>query len=250
MIVFRVLEYVVQIYKAQSRAWRQKHDSFAGLRLNPVLPIVFYTGTRRWDSLGQVSDLVEMGEKLGAMIPGLTPLFVNLSALPAVRLETAGFFGWVLELVQQRRARQAEFQDLLGRVVGHLEAMPAAERFRWLELLSYIHALVYHERETREQSGLQTEIETSVATDEHRQEVFAMGKSYADDLMERGIKKGRKEGELGARKQVLLSLLGTRFGKVPPETAAVIEAAKNIEQLDHWLKRSVTADKLQEVGIE
>jgi hypothetical protein len=118
MMPFRVLEYVVQIYKAQARHWRRKHPSFAGLRFQPVLPIVFYTGTRRWESLGRLVDLIDLGEEFKAVIPALEPLFLNLSGVPARKLEAIGGFGWILRLLQERHTRRAEFQDLLRRVAG------------------------------------------------------------------------------------------------------------------------------------
>ena len=48
---------------------------------------------------------------------------------------------------------------------------PAAKRLRWLELLSYLTALVYHERAKGEHQRLGDLIEASVRTDSHRQEV-------------------------------------------------------------------------------
>jgi hypothetical protein len=247
VMAFRVLEYVVQMYRAQVREWDQHHRSFAGLRLQPVVPVVLYTGTHRWEALGRLVDLVEMGEQFVAVIPALDPHFLNLPALPANQLESeGGFFGWVLRLVQQRHARPAEFQDLLRRVVGHLEAMPAAERLRWLGLLSYVHALVYHERNPAEHGGLQEEIEASVRTDEHRQEVSAMGRTIADELRAQG----RKEEAVRARRQVLLDQLRQRFGELPRETVAAVEATASVKQLGTWLRSFATAATLEEIGIE
>src|SRR5437870_390512 len=75
----------------------------------------------------------------------------NLGTVPAAQLESAGsFLGWVLRRLQERDARPREFRSLLQRVVRHLEALPRQDRNRWLELLSYIHALVYHVRSEEE----------------------------------------------------------------------------------------------------
>ncbi len=60
IMILRALDYVVQIYKSQVRAWRRRHRSDAGLRLHPVLPVVLYTGARRWKGLGKLVDLIEM----------------------------------------------------------------------------------------------------------------------------------------------------------------------------------------------
>jgi hypothetical protein len=116
VMILRVLEYVVQIYKYQEREWLRRHGSGAGIRLSPVLPVVFYTGTRRWDDLGSLSDLVELGELFGPLVPALKPLFINLSGLAAERLVSAGgFFGRLLHLVQQREAPAATFAGLAGK---------------------------------------------------------------------------------------------------------------------------------------
>ncbi len=151
----------------------------------------------------------------------MQPLFINLSAIPAEMLEVeGGFFGWVLRLIQQRKSRPREFQRLLNRVVQHLETMPDAERRRWLELLSYIMALVYHVREPSERPSLQQTIEASVLTDEHRQEVFEMRRTIADELKEeRRVSRSSQ--------QTLIRLLKRRFGKVPDEVTLAVRACRD-----------------------
>ena len=220
MMPFRVLEYVVQIYKAQTREWRKRHSSFAGLRLQPVLPVVFYTGTQRWESLGRLMDLIDLGEEFAAVIPALDPLFLNLACVPPRKLENVGGFGWVLRLIQERHSRRAEFQQLLQRVVEHLgsDGRPQPSppkrgrgagvrgRLRWLELLSYIHALVYHERNRSKYFVLQQQIEASVETDVQRGEVSAMGKTIADELLQQGsparVLRSSTPGWSGSRRQL------------------------------------------------
>jgi hypothetical protein len=124
--------------------------------------------------------------------------------------------------------------------------MPQAERRRWLELLSYIMALVYHVREPSEWPSLQQAIEASVQTDEHRQEVFEMRRTIADELKEEGA----KEGAIKKSQQTLIRLLKRRFGDVPDDLSSAIRATSDPEQLDTWLDEVVTAETLEEVGIE
>jgi hypothetical protein len=93
---------------------------------------------------------------------------------------------------------------------------------------------------------LQQAIEASVRTDEHRQEVFEMRRTIADELKEEGAKKGA----LTTRQQTLIRLLKRRFGDVPDELSSTILATNDPEQLDEWLDQVVTAETLDEVGIE
>jgi hypothetical protein len=248
----------VQIFNFQVRQWTKTHQSLSGVRLQPVLPVVFYTGTRRWSSLGKLSDLAERGELFEGVLPAIDPILLSLRDIPPDRLETkGGYFGWLLRLVQERRARPQEFRRLLRSVVRRLETMPAGERMRWLELLSYIHALVYHERDADEIPSLQETIESSVATDEYRQEVYAMGKSYAQVLiergreegLERGLERGREEAALSTRKQTLFRLLTKKFGELPSSASAVIDSTADVAQLDAWLESLVAAKRLDDVGI-
>jgi hypothetical protein len=249
LMPLRALEYVVQIFKAQVRAWTRIHASVASLRLQPVLPVVFYTGTRSWPSIGRLADLVEMGERFAAVTPALEPLFINLPATPASRLESAGgFFGWVLRLVQGRGEPLSDFQQLLQETVRHLEGMVEPERARWLELLSYLHALVYNRRARSEREGLQEVIDASVGAEE-RPEVNRMGKTIADALRDEGRKEGRKLEALRTRRSTLLRQLRKRFEDIPMETVEIVETTQSARQLDLWLDRIVTAKSLEEMGI-
>jgi hypothetical protein len=109
-----------------------------------VLPGVFYAGTRRWDKLRRLTDLMEMSEHFFEVTPTFEPLFVNLGATLADRLESAGgFFGRTLRLAQNRRTSLEEFQPLLGEALGHLASMARSQRLHWLEFLSYIMAWVH-----------------------------------------------------------------------------------------------------------
>ena len=242
LMPLRSLDYLTQIYRYQVREWSKTHRSFSRIRFDPVLPVVFYTGTRRWESPGRLVDLVDLGEHFESMIPAFEPLFINRPEIPAETLQTqGGYFGAVLRLVQQRNARRSEFQELLVQVLQNLETMPDAERLRWLELLSYIMALVYHARDPSERPKLQKTIESSVRTDIHRQEIFEMRRTIADELKE--------EGALKIRRQVLLRQLKRRFGNVPAAVSATIRATHAPEQLDEWLDQVVTVKTLDEIGI-
>jgi hypothetical protein len=124
-MLLRVIDYLVQIYKAQLRRWEQRHVSGASFRFQPVLPIVLYTGERRWDTLTDLIRLVEGGEEFAEVLPQLQPLFLSLPTILSEELEASGgFLGWVLELLKHRKAAPDEFRRLVARVVDHLEGMP------------------------------------------------------------------------------------------------------------------------------
>jgi hypothetical protein len=173
--------------------------------------------------------------------------------LPCARPEIAvdlvvrdgGSFGWVLRLVQRCQAPLQELRGLVQEVVEHLEQMPAHERSRWLELLSYIHALVYHGRESTEHSSLQQVIEASAQNDPQRREVTAMGQTIAQAI----AAKARDEGAVKALQKALLAVLRKRFRRVPSAIETNIKQTKDQDQLETWLEAFATATTLEDIGI-
>ncbi len=234
----------------QVRRWSGKHASLAGFRLHPVLPLVLYTGTRKWDRLGNVVDLIEGGELFAAVTPSHQPLFLNLAQLPAEKLaREGGFFGQVLRLVRSRRRPLSEFKKVILQVVERLQTMPAQQRLRWLEFLWYIHALVYHERHPSEQPELHQVLDSSVHADDIRQEVSTMRRTIADVLEEKGKRKGKKQGKIEGLQESLVRIIRKRFGEVAPQTVTTIQATADLDRLRQWLDATAMAKSLDEVGI-
>jgi hypothetical protein len=77
-------------------------------------------------------------------------------------------------------------------VIGALGGMAESEleQLRWLELLSYLHAMVYHDRGESERRELQGMVEDSVRTDPLRQDVRSMERTIAEALRDEGARSG------------------------------------------------------------
>jgi hypothetical protein len=190
-------------------------------------------------------ELVEQGDVFGEHIPRLTSVFFNLSATDTATLcQEAGLLGLVLHLLQRRRSGEAEFRALLEQVVGELEKHAAKEPARWEEMLWYIHAMVYHEREG-EAEQLAEHIRDRVQEQSRKKKVMGMGKTAAERLMDRG----RAEEAVHSRRAILLEQLRARFGRVPGSVRKRIEQSSTVETLDGWLRAFVDAETINDVGI-
>ncbi|HUG93145.1 MAG TPA: Rpn family recombination-promoting nuclease/putative transposase [Planctomycetaceae bacterium] len=265
LMPFRLLEYTVQICRRQLRQHSEQPDEARIPPLDPVLPVVLYTGTRAWKSPGTMDELFALGSRFRKFIPVFEPLFLNVGALSADIVEAeGGALGPVLRLLRARKARVEEFQTLLTRAVERLGAMASEEWARWVDLLSYLHALVYFERPPSERPRLQRTIEGSVHTDRNRREIRQMGKTIAEALMEKGRRQerakqktiaeafkeeGRREEMARVRQQTLLRQLRRRFKDLPVDIVQAVESTQDIERLDTWLDRFATATCLEDVGI-
>jgi hypothetical protein len=249
--VFRAARYVIQVYDKQEKHWLRSHANTRGLRFDPVLPIVFYSGTRTWTELDTMQQLVHQGDLFGPLIPSLAPVFVNLAETdPEVLRSRVGTFGWVLWLIQQKRLKEPEFRDVLRQVVAHVDELPVGERGRWEHLLWFAHALVYHAREPPQREPLADFIRASVRQAKQA-EVQTMGKTIAEALMEEGALKGKAAGILEGKREALLRQLRLKFKRrMTPAIVAEVEAAQEGSQLDEWLDAVVTADKISDIPFQ
>lgn len=245
--VFRALRYVLQVYDRQEKEWLKTHANTRGIKFNPVLPIVFYSGTRTWENLKPMSQLVHFGEQFCELIPALTPHFVNLHKISAEDLQSkAGILGWVLWLIQQKRSRQ--FRSVLGQVVEQLDPLHTQARSRWEHLLWFAHSMVYNVRKATEHQPLADFIRSTVRS-ANPQEVQTMSQTIAEALIEQGQRAGVIEGALNAKRQILLTLLKAKFKRVPAAIKTQIETTENASDLDAWLLAFANADKLTDIGF-
>jgi hypothetical protein len=241
-IMLRLVEYLLEAYKMQKRAWDEKHASDARFLLQPILPIVLYTGERAWGKIEKLVEVIEAGEIFEEMIPAFNPHFLNLrDTAPETLVREGGFFGQILRLIRERRAAPAVFRSSLSEAVTELEKMTVAERTRWVEFLSYILALVYHARSEEEQPELREIVDRTIQIDPHRKEYTKMGRTIAELYID--------QGKLTASQANLVRLLRKRFKKVPRKVEARIAATTNIEELGAWLDNFANAQTLADVGI-
>jgi hypothetical protein len=79
MMPLRLLYFAVIYWDQQWRAWEELPTPKPPFRLNPVLPVVVYTGTTPWGSNRTLADLLGEPRALHAYAPVWQPLFWNLA---------------------------------------------------------------------------------------------------------------------------------------------------------------------------
>jgi predicted transposase YdaD len=67
--------------------------------------------------------------------------------------------------------------------------------------------------------------------------------------LEEGIEKGIEKGIVQAKRETLKRLLTARFGPLPDEVRARVDALSSTEELDPYLDRVLTAATLEDIGL-
>ena len=243
LMLFRVLRYVVLIYERQAEEWLRSHSNLRRFRFNPVLPIVFYSGTRTWEGLKAMTELVQQGKLFARRLPTLEPEFINLSRVdPAILRSKGGTLGWVLWLIQQKRQSEAGFRDVLQQVVTRIDKLHGTNRGRWESLLWFLQSLVYHARKPAERAPLADFI-CSTVRKANQPETATMAKTIAEAIME----EGKIEGKIEGKRDMLLFQLRTKFKQVPEGVVAEIQSTTDDQQFAEWSSAILTADRITDI---
>ncbi|HHL19789.1 MAG TPA: hypothetical protein ENJ33_08635 [Thiothrix sp.] len=64
-----------------------------------------------------------------------------------------------------------------------------------------------------------------------------------------GRKEGREEGKQQSKQETLISLLTLKFPQISNDKIKLIEATKDIQRLDHWLKQVALATEIEDIDF-
>lgn len=259
LMPLRVLESMVELWRTQVREWEDTRASSAQRRLRPVIPLVFYTGQRRWRGPLRLADLMRAPAELERFIPGWETLFLNLHrASPETLTRIATAVGWALRVLQAEGAPRDQLEQVLSAAMAGLEGLTEEQAGQWVRVAWFLLLLVFHRREGAEYTQLGRLIREQAEESKFRlnEEVERMGKTMAQLVEERGEAKGRAEGraegemrgEAKGLRRALETVLLRRFGALPPAVEAALAVA-DLDTLDGWLRAAATANTLAEVGI-
>ena len=245
-MAFRVLSYMVGIWETQRREWINNNVPTHQRKFRPILPIVFYTGSRAWDSSLNMRQLVELPASLERFIIQPYILFLNLKTTePNSLVEHNHPFGWILRLLQKENAKSEEFEDTLRLVVNHLEQMSPNEKANWEKLMWFLITLIYNRREKKERVEFVKIVENNVSEKNRKKEINEMGKTIAQELIEEGI----EIGTVTTKQDALIRLLKVRFGTVSEPLVDKIRSIKQVDQLDELFDRAIVAKELDDMEI-
>ncbi len=238
---FRLLSYMMEIWQEQWRAWQS--ETASKRRLDPILPIVFYTGDRQWTSPLSLTAIMEVPEVLARFVPTFDTLFLGVKAIDQEMLTKQGHpLGWLLSVLQKESAEKSVISEALVAAVSELGRLDEAQVSQVRQALLYFIQLILHRRSAGEREEL-IELVKRHSSDES--EVAIMAQTAAELLIEQGKVEGIVEGKQAS----ILQLLRIRFQNVPETLTDRITAIDSLSHLDTLLEQAMTAQSLDEIQV-
>ena len=238
---FRLLSYMMEIWQEQWRAWQS--ETGVRRRLDPILPIVFYTGDRRWTSPLSLTAIMEVPEVLTRFVPTFDTLFLGVKAIDQEVLTKPGHpLGWLLSVLQKESAEKSVISEALVAAVSELDRLDETQVSQVRQALLYFIQLILHRRSAAEREEL---IELIKQHSRDESEVVIMAQTAAELLIEHGKAEGIVEGKQAS----ILQLLRIRFQNVPETLTERITSIESLSHLDRLLEQAMTAQNLDEIQV-
>jgi predicted transposase/invertase (TIGR01784 family) len=248
----RLLLYMAELWDMQRREYLGQKTPVSQWRLHPIVPIVFYTGRRRWQPDLSVAALMDLPSSLREFTPRFHALYLPLKQIPPQSLTAKEHpFGWVLKVMRAEDAPPADMESALQETATWLEGLSRKDRVAWAEALHFLWLLIHHRRPAEEHERLEQVLLNSIRARRRREEVSEMFKTMIDVWREegeaRGEARGRVEGMIKAKQEDVLRLLTLKFGDVPAEIVQRVQAIRDVEKLDGLLEQVWRASSLKDL---
>ena len=226
----RLLSYMTQIWMEERRSWVEEKLPKSEWRLTPIVPVVFYTGTRVWRSPLSLRALMDLPEVLNRFVPTFDTLFLDVKATaPDELTQTGHALGWLLTVLRQEHSDPPAMRQALLDALAGLRGLHTQDVEAYTRALLYLFHLILHRREAGEHQDL-----LRILTQEHtqNQEIVDM----ADSIIELSEKRGIEQGSRQTSIESTLAILNNRFpdADVDPLTPALkaIEDLNRLKQLN------------------
>jgi predicted transposase/invertase (TIGR01784 family) len=237
---FRLLSYMVQVWEEQVNTAKAAKKP---VRLYPILPLVFYTGKKKWTKLPTLQTLMELPKELEAFVPTWETLFLNLHETPADTLLQLGeAVALVLRALQEVDESKETLAKALWEAATRLDALPGDIQAEIKKGLHYLYLLIKHKRTEEEQADLFAILDEVI--EQRAAQLQEVKMTGAQVLINQGKREGRSEGQ----SELLLELLAEKFG---PPSEQMVEAVNVLSEkhLKALARRILTANSLEELGL-
>lgn len=249
---YRLMSYMDQIWHGQLEDQKNAKVPRSAWRLRPILPIVFYTGTQRWEIPISLSAVMKIPELMASFVPTYETLFLSVKGEDIKKFTDVDHpFGWLMTVLQQEDADESSMREAMAAALEHLQTLTSENPELHNHALLYLYFLVFFRRPKAEHAQLKRLIQSQTHDKEVEEFIMTDGEALIirriDEGIEQGIEKGEKRGEIQAKREFLLKLLDLRIGDVPDTVIHKVSRMRSRTRLDALLEQVATAQTIDDI---
>ncbi|RKU05491.1 hypothetical protein C6501_19755 [Candidatus Poribacteria bacterium] len=255
---FRMLFYMMNIWDAQRKEWVSENVPKREWKLSPILPIVLYSGDRRWRVPLSLTAIMEIPDILTRFVPTFDTVFLSVKETGTEELTKTGHpFGSLLTVLKNEKADKDTIIRSLNEAIAHLNTLEPEQSEQRLNALHYLVLLITNRRPQTEHE----ELIDFVKQNANDMEIDTMAKTMAEVYIEQGkmqgIEQGKKEGkkegieqgETLAKQTNVIKLLTHQFPETSDTIVNAILEIKECSQLDALFDQILNAKTYDDIDL-
>ena len=147
MMGFRFHAYMCQIWSAHLEALENAKVPASKHYLCPILPILFYTGSRRWNIPVTLNTVMDVPEMLSPFVPTFETLFLAVKDTDTdAFLQQDHPFGWLMTVLQKVEDEETSIDETLTKALEKLDTLSPEEATLHAHAMVYLSHLVIAKR--------------------------------------------------------------------------------------------------------
>ncbi|KLO24218.1 Rpn family recombination-promoting nuclease/putative transposase [Marinitoga sp. 1155] len=214
LMQFRILEYMVRIWRNYINRHKSKNKGF---KLPPIIPVVFYNGKRKWTAEIWYMEKIQNWQLFDIYTPRFKYELIDLSQIDRKRLiDIKNALGLLLSIdkTDKKNIKEA-FQEIEKAFRG----LPKNEKKKFTEYLNKFLMVL-------SQKNRIENIEINIESGEEEFRMFENFVKAIDESLKESFEKGIEKGKFEGEKTIAKSLLFKKFGD------NIVPYLNNLDYLD------------------
>jgi predicted transposase/invertase (TIGR01784 family) len=240
-MAFRVLCYLVEIWKYVLKNTPKKERDSANYKLPPLLPIVLYNGKEKWTAKTKLKDMVDGAEFFKKFTPNVEYHLVDVPRLNEEKLEKLKNSLSAVFLLE-RPATYEELEERLEKAFQFLECEENEEIVK-LVLDWFVCNLKVHLPEEEAEKFYKQWLKKNKKSEELKN----MLETTLEKIKLDGVQQGKEEGALEELRNKIIRVLQKRkLGKIPTDLKDRLKLLSEKKALDELFDLALTATTIKE----
>ncbi len=250
MMGYRMLSYMCQIWYTQLKQLANAGVKPSHRRLRPILPIVFYTGARRWEAPLTLNAVMDIPEQMTPFVPSFETLFLGVKQVDTDEIiQTDHPFAWLMTVLQKEEEDENVMQRTLETALMQLDTLKTENPTLHQNAMMYLSLIVLCRREKNEQPQLLRMINTHTENEEVERIIMTGIEALIQEGKAEGKAEGLQQGRIYEKRTDVLKLVRHRFADISDSILNEISEVDDLGYLDSLFDQILTAKSFEDIDF-